>query len=197
MFSRRNSAWLTMQSVGSFQANSIAMCGKRVDFSNEGRASSCMRGHLLVSAFLICVVLGLPSISPISADSQGKKPLVISGKLDIETFTPICALKFSQCVRFIYSMPVLVVDETIYVLTPEFDASVRNQLVSSTGLQVTIVGHYQPFNVSAMTHVSFCRAYSCASISSLLVFVVHFQNNQDLADLYVLSCRWLPVRCVD
>ena len=166
-------------------------------FLRAGHVNHCMRGHQFLLTLLICATLSQSTTGGLSAVPQSKRPLVLSGKLDIETFTPICALKFSQCVRFIYSMPVLVVDETIYVLTPEFDASVRNQLVSSTGLQVTIVGHYQPFNVSAMTHVSFCRAYSCASISSLLVFVVHFQNNQDLADLYVLSCRWLPVRCVD
>jgi hypothetical protein len=146
---------------------------------------------------LMSILLGPAAVSTSFAISVTREPGVLSGKLDIETFTPFCALKFSQCRMLIYSLPVLVVGNIIYVLTPEFDASVRNKLIASVGSHVTIVGHLDQFDVGSMTRVWLCQPYSCSSLSSTLVFVVHFQSAENFSDLYVSSCHWLPVRCVD
>jgi len=156
------------------------------------------RFQLILLIFtLMSILLGPSAVSTSFAFSVTREPGVLSGKLDIETFTPLCALKFSQCRVFIYSLPVLVVGNTVFVLTPEFDASIRDKLIASVGSHVTIVGHLDEFDVGSMTRVWLCQPYSCSSLSSTLVYVVHFQNTENFSDLYVSSCRWLPVRCVD
>jgi hypothetical protein len=152
---------------------------------------------ILLIVALMSMLLGPSAIGTLYAFSVSRAPGVLSGKLDIETFTPFCALKFSQCRVLIYSMPVLVVGNIVFVLTPEFDASVRDELIASVGSHITIVGHIDQFDVGSMTRVWFCQPYSCSSLSSTLVFVVHFQNAESFSDLYVRSCHWLPVRCVD
>jgi hypothetical protein len=152
---------------------------------------------VLIIVLLMSMLLGPSAISTSFAFSVTREPGVLSGKLDIETFTPFCALKFSQCRVLIYSLPVLVVGNTVFVLTPEFDGSIRDKLIASVGSQVTIAGHFDQFDVGSMTRVWFCQPYSCSSLSSTLVFVVHFQSAENFSDLYVSSCHWLPVRCVD
>jgi hypothetical protein len=155
------------------------------------------RFQLILLTVTLMSILGPAAVSTSFAFSVTREPGVLSGKLDIETFTPLCALKFPQCRMLIYSLPVLVVENTVFVLTPEFDASVRDKLIASVGSHVTIVGHLDQFDVGSMTRIWFCQPYSCSSLSSTLVFVVHFQSAENFSDLFVNSCRWLPVRCVD